>query len=110
MQNKIIGSLIIILLIGFTIFWAVMRKDAAISDRLDILQKKVDSLEIIRDSINKDIVITNSKIKEVHTQYEKDTSYIMHQSLDSNRSYMSNYLEEYSRFLNRINPERSNDN
>ena len=107
MQSKhftIIGIVILSAIIWYGL-WFIPRhmpvdSNQVLIEKIDSLQNKIDSISTQRDSIKTVIDTTRVQIKEIHKTYEKTVNTILVQPLDSDRSFFTNYISEYSRQLN----------
>lgn len=106
-----------ILFIGGIYYWGVTRSpkiktvsNEDIERKIELLEKKIDSLAYIRDSIRSVIDTTKVKIIEIHEEYNKVRTNIIYQSVDSDYVQFTKYCADHKGLLNPDNTSAAENN
>ena len=95
-----------ILFIGGIYYWGVTRSpkiktvsNEDIERKIELLEKKIDSLAYIRDSIRSVIDTSKVEIIKIHEEYNKVRTNVIYQPVDSDYSQFSKYCADNDRLL-----------
>lgn len=106
-----------ILFIGGLYYWGVTRSpkintvsNEDIERKIELLEKKIDSLSLVRDSIRSVIDTTKVKIIEIHEEYNKVRTNIIYQPVDSDYSQFTKYCADHEGLLNPNNTSAAENN
>ena len=106
-----------ILFIGGLYYWGVTHSpkintvtNEDIERKIELLEKKIDSLAYIRDSIRSVIDTTKVKIIEIHEEYNKVRTNIIYQPVDSDYSQFTKYCADHEGLLNPNNTSAAENN
>ena len=94
---RIIFWILLICIFVGIVYFSITRNSEEPTDKVDSLNSKIDSVLIIKDSIQEKIDTVFIKIEENKKQYEKDFNHII----------TNNTNEDYKFFLDYINTNRS---
>lgn len=81
-----------------------------IERKIELLEKKIDSLSLVRDSIRSVIDTTKIKIIEIHEEYNKVRTNIIYQPVDSDYSQFTKYCADHEGLLNPDNTSAAENN
>lgn len=81
-----------------------------IERKIELLEKKIDSLSLVRDSIRSVIDTTKVKIIEIHEEYNKVRTNIIYQPVDSDYSQFTKYCADHEGLLNPNNTSAAENN
>ena len=117
-DKKILFAIILAtLFIGGLYYWGVTRSpkiktvsNEDIERKIELLEKKIDSLAYIRDSIRSVIDTTKVKIIEIHEEYNKVRTNIIYQPVDSDYSQFTKYCADHEGLLNPNNASAAENN
>ena len=70
-----------------------------IEQKIEILEKKIDSLSFVRDSIRSVIDTSKVEIIKIHEEYNKVRTNVIYQPVDSDYSQFSKYCADNERLL-----------
>lgn len=98
--DRILMILIMITILGIAIalFMGYHNTSTSTYDNSNI-EKKIDSLSSIRDSVKVNIATTDTAIYNNKTIYVKERDNIISQSPDSDMQFFTNYIREVGRKL-----------
>ena len=106
-----------LLLIGGLYYWGVKHSPKVntvsnedIERKIELLEKKIDSLSLVRDSIRSVIDTTKIKIIEIHEEYNKVRTNIIYQPVDSDYSQFTKYCADHEGLLNPNNTSAAENN
>jgi hypothetical protein len=106
-----------ILFIGGLYYWGVKHSpkintvsNEDIERKIELLEKKIDSLSLVRDSIRSVIDTTKVKIIEIHEEYNKVRTNIIYQPVDSDYSQFTKYCADHEGLLNPNNTSAAENN
>lgn len=108
-KNILFTAIFYIIVCGTIYFIAVKctpqpMNNENIEKKLEILERKIDSLSFARDSIRAVIDTAKVKIIEIHEEYNKIHTNIIHQPVDSDYVQFSKYCSDNKGLLNINNP------
>lgn len=98
----------VLLIIAGVILWLWPRDNPSNIDisndikSIESTQSKIDSLTIVRDSIDKQIDTITITIEKTYIQYEKDRNIILNNNINEDYMFFSDYVEQQSSRLDSI--------
>lgn len=97
--DRILMILIMITVLGIAIALFIGYHNTNTSIYNNNIEKKIDSLSSVRDSVKVNIITTDTAIYNNKTIYVKERDNIINQSSDSDMQFFTNYIREVGRKL-----------
>ena len=116
MYKRIFFWILLCILIGGILYYVKSNSgnppntNEVIEKKIDILEGKIDSLSLQRDSIRSIIDTSRVKIIEIHEEYNKVRTNIIYQPVDSDYVQFSKYCSDNRGLLDISNASTTKDN
>lgn len=100
---------LIIITLGVILWWCWPRNDPKIPEvsqyvnKIDSLQSEINSITVLRDSIDQRIDTITITIEKTHIQYEKDRDIILNNTTSEDYMFFLEYIRSNKARLDSIN-------